>query len=446
MDSSDNRTAHSSGCKMYSWMTKIMSRFINLCKEVPVAGWLLGLLASVCVEYFAGNELANILGMDKIPVLFGLLTVFKDPLMIPNILGYALLIYFIPVLITAIIIRGPANKLAALLDQMPIFISGFVHVCFLYSIIHFWTGMNDYHLIVMKITLISVILTLSLNVINGYMGEFSCSHPGFMAVGAYTTSVMTLILFTKSKFGIGPFLPEAAGPLVFPLVLIAGGLLTSLTSLIVAIPSFRTRGDYLAIISLAFTFMIKSIIENLEIIGGPRGLGDQPDFSGLPVVFAWTVICIWVVNNFISSVPGLALNAVRDNEGAADAMTVNTRKTKIITFMFGAFWAGVAGGLLAHMLRYINPGTFGLQKLAEIFAMVYFGGLNSIYGSIMGASSISLLGEILRPLELYKWIVIPLLLIIVMIKRPKGLMAFRRFNIKKLLKPRNNRKEDDPVG
>jgi branched-chain amino acid transport system permease protein len=107
-----------------------------------------------------------------------------------------------------------------------------------------------------------------------------------------------------------------------------------------------------------------------------------------------------------------------------------------VAFMFAAFWAGVAGGLFAHVLRYVNPGSFGIQKLAEVLAMVYFGGLNSVYGSILGAVSLSLLGEALRPLELFKWIVIPLLLILVMIFRPTGLIAFKEFDVKKLIRPR----------
>ena len=117
-------------------------------------------------------------------------------------------------------------------------------------------------------------------------------------------------------------------------------------------------------------------------------------------------------------------------------MTDNTRRTKITPFLFGAFWAGVAGGLFAHALRYVNPSTFGVQKLAEVLAMVYFGGLNSIYGSIVGATGISLLGEALRPLELYKWIFIPLLLILVMIFRPTGLIAFKEFSVRKLIRPK----------
>jgi branched-chain amino acid transport system permease protein len=183
-------------------------------------------------------------------------------------------------------------------------------------------------------------------------------------------------------------------------------------------------------------FIVKSLIENLEFVGGPRGLSSQPNWANLPTVFIWTVVCIWVINNFVRSILGKALNAVRDEETAANAMSVNTRRTKMLAFMFAAFWAGVAGGLFAHVLRYVNPGTFGIQKLAEVLAMVYFGGLNSVYGSILGAVSLSLLSEALRPLELFKWIVIPLLLILVMIFRPTGLIAFKEFDAKKLIRPK----------
>jgi branched-chain amino acid transport system permease protein len=152
--------------------------------------------------------------------------------------------------------------------------------------------------------------------------------------------------------------------------------------------------------------------------------------------------CLWTINNYVRSTYGKAMNAVRDDETAADAMTVDTRRAKMVTFLFAAFWAGIAGGLFAHVLRYVNPGTFGIQKLAEILAMVYFGGLNSVYGSIVGAVSISMLGEMLRPLELFKWIIIPLLLILVMIYRPTGLIAFREFDVKQALGPRGRRREE----
>ena len=326
--------------------------------------------------------------------------------------------------------RPLANRLAAGLLEVPIVISVAIQLALLYAILHVWADVSDYRALVLKFTLIAIMVTLSLNVINGYMGEFSCSHPGFMALGAYSASVFTLFLSVNDRVFGAAFLPVALGPFIFPVALILGGIAASVGALAVAIPSFRTRGDYLAIISLAFTFIVKSLIENLEFVRGPRGLAD------LPTVFIWTVICVWIINNFVRSTMGKALNAVRDNEMAADAMTVNTRKTKIVGFLFAAFWAGVAGGLFAHVLGYVNPGTFGIQKLAEVLAMVYFGGLNSVYGSVVGAVSINLLGEALRPLEIFKWIIIPLLLILVMIFRPTGLIAFREFNVTDLLKPK----------
>ncbi len=255
-----------------------------------------------------------------------------------------------------------------------------------------------------------------------------------MALGAYGASIFTLLLFTQDRIFGSALLPEIMGPFLFPVAILAGGFLASIGALVVAIPSFRTRGDYLAIISLALMFIVKSLIENLEIIGGPRGLGGQPHWSTLPAVFIGMALCIWIINNFVNSTMEKALNAIRDNETAADAMTINTRRTKMVAFMFGAFWAGVAGGFYAHEVRHVTPGSFGIQMLAEILAMVYFGGLNSVVGSIVGAVSISMVSEILKPLGLYKWIIILLILVIVMIFHPTGLIAFREFNIKKIFR------------
>ena len=404
---------------------------------VPLAGWLLGVFSAALMEYYLGDLISYYLYLPKIPVLFGTLVMLKDPLLIPSVVGYDLIVYIVPVFLMARLFAPLTNRLAALLESMPLWLATLLHLAAFYGILHMWAGINDYRVLVVKLTMISIILTLSLNVINGYQGEFSCSHPGFMALGAYASSTLTLLLFANDKMFGEPLMNPALGPYLFPVVLVIGGLVAALGSLIVAIPSFRTRGDYLAIISLAFLFMVKSAIENMEIIGGPRGMSSQPNYASLTVVFVWMALCIWIVHNFTTSVLGKALNAVRDNEPAANSMTVDTRKTKMTAFMFGAFWAGVAGGLFAHVLRYVNPSTFGLNKLAEILAMVYFGGLNSIYGSIVGAVSISMLSEALRPLELFKWIIIPLILILVMIFRPHGLISFTELNVKELMRPRN---------
>jgi branched-chain amino acid transport system permease protein len=405
--------------------------------QVPLLGWFLGALVAVGLEMATGTPLARSLGLPKAPVLFGFVIMLKKPLLIPSAVLYLSLIYLLPIGLIARFGSAALNKLAEKLVDVSAVFSILVHLALFYLILDLWSGMSDYRILVVKLTLIAVMVTLSLNVINGYMGEFSCSHPGFMALGAYAASVFTVSLFVNDKLFGAALLPASLGPFFFPIALFLGGLTASIGAMVVAIPSFRTRGDYLAIISLAFMFIVKSLIENLEVVGGPRGLGSQPDWANLPTVFLTTVICIWIINNFVRSTLGKALNAVRDNEMAADAMTVNTRRTKFLAFLFAAFWAGVAGGLFAHVLKYVNPSTFGIQKLAEVLAMVYFGGLNSVYGAIVGATSISLLGEALRPLEIFKWIIIPLLLILVMIFRPTGLIAFKEFDVRQLIQPKN---------
>ncbi len=417
-------------------MKRLKNNFQKWFSLAPLLSWLFGALIAVLLERLLGEPLAETLGLPKIPVLFGLVIMLKKPMLIPSAMLYVLLIFGLPAGVIARLSASMANKLLAKLLNFPMLFSVIIHLVLLYTILHLWSGISAYRVLMLKLTLIAIMVTLSLNVINGYMGEFSCSHPGFMALGAYATSVITVLLFTKDRLFGPALLPPAVGPFMFPLALIFGGMVAALGAIFIAIPSFRTRGDYLAIISLAFLFIVKSLIENLEVVGGPRGLSSQPDYATLPTVFLWTVACVWMINNFVRSTLGKALNAVRDDETAADAMTVNTRRTKIVAFMFAAFWAGVAGGLFAHVLRYVNPGTFGIQKLAEVLAMVYFGGLNSIYGSIVGAVSISALGEALRPLEIYKWIIIPLLLILVMIFRPTGLIAFKEFNVRKLISPK----------
>lgn len=484
---------------------KAPGRFRAFFSGAPLLSWLLGALIAVILERYIGTPLALAVKLPKIPAIFGSLIMMKTPSLIPSVLIYDLLIYLLPIVIVAKLTAAPLNALAEKLLALPVVVATVLHLGLLYASLHIWAEASDYRALTLKLLLIAIMLTLSLNVINGYMGEFSCSHPGFMAIGAYVASVFTLMFFVNGGFfekryeitdqtfaylqeketpeeiltklevlkgttfagkdtflealeeelgkdttkyrkrilkgGEGKsLLPEFLGPVLFPFILILGGAFASVGALAVAIPSFKTRGDYLAIISLAFMFIVKSLIENLEFLGGSRGLGGQPDFATLPVVFIWTVLCIWVINNFVRSTFGKSLNAVRDNYTAADAMTINTKNTKFIAFLFAAFWAGIAGGLFAHVIRYVNPGTFDIKKLAEMLAMVYFGGLNSVYGSIVGALSIGLLGEALRPLGLYKWIIIPLLLILVILYRPTGLIAFKELDVKKLFKARSKNK------
>ena len=423
-------------------LKEVLSRIWAPYRRVPLLGWLVSSLVAVALELLVGTLFARFLGMSKVPVLFGFTIVLNmdillaKPAQIFGAIVYVLLIYVLPIALIARLTASLANRLAGKLLSVSMILSVIVHLALLYAVLFLWAEVSDYRVLIARLAMINIMLTLSLNVVNGYMGEFSCSHPAFMALGAYTTSIFTVLLFAQdSTFG-APLLPPELGPFMFPIGLILGGVVAALGALLVAIPSFKTRGDYLAIITLAFMFVVKSLFENLEVVNGSRGLGGQPKWADLLTVFVWTIACIWIINNFVRSTLGKALNAVRDGELAADAMTVNTRGTKMTAFLFAAFWAGVAGGLFAHVVGYVNPGMFGIQKLAELLAMVYLGGLNSVVGSIAGAVGFTVLGEALRPLEILKWIIIPLLLILVMLLRPTGLLAFREFNVRKILEPK----------
>jgi branched-chain amino acid transport system permease protein len=294
---------------------------------------------------------------------------------------------------------------------------------------------NDYWQLVFLFMGINIIMTVSLNLINGYMGEFSCGHAGFMAVGAYVAGILTVWLFAEDKVFGPPVLPAAWAILLFPVALIIGALAASLVGLLVAIPSFRTRGDYLAIITLAVNYIVKSAIENMEVIGGPRGfvgmkrvMNNMADVFDAPWLLIWTFIgmaaTIFIISKFMSSTLGKGVEAIREDEIAAELMSVNTRRIKVIAFMLSCGLAGLAGGLFAHWPGgYINPGTFTILKSTEVMVMVYLGGMGSISGSIISAVGFTLLLEVLRPLGTYKWVVIPLLLVLMMLFRPTGILG-----------------------
>jgi len=273
---------------------------------------------------------------------------------------------------------------------------------------------NPYVQIIIMYIGINIILTTSLNIVNGYMGEFSIGHAGFMAVGAYVSSLLTLYVF-----------PSSSSLFFFPLAVIAGGVVAALVSLIVAIPSFKTRGDYLAIITLAFLFIVKSVLENISAIGGPRGIVGIDKLTTMPWVFLFTVLSLWVIRNFIHSNYGRGVLSIREDEVASRLMSVNTRQVKFLAFAVSSFFAGVAGALFAHLLQFISPRVFDVLKSTDILIMVYLGGIGSIAGSILGATIYTVLLEVLRPLGMFRMVLMPLLLVFLMLYRPRGIMGLR---------------------
>ncbi|HBZ55536.1 MAG TPA: branched-chain amino acid ABC transporter permease [Syntrophobacteraceae bacterium] len=295
---------------------------------------------------------------------------------------------------------------------------------------------NQYVQLVLMYMGINVILSSSLNLVNGYMGEFSCGHAGFMAVGAYVTSVLNIWLFTSDQPLSAQLLPASSVVYLFPITLLLGGVGAALAGLLVAIPSFRTRGDYLAIITLAVNYIVKSSIENIQAIGGARGfmgmrkvIDAMTGSVNLPWVMIWILVAagltLVVLKRFVHSTYGQGVVALRDDEIAAEIMGVDSRRLKMIAFMLSSGMAGVAGGLFAHVLGYINPGTFTIMKSTEVMVMVYLGGMGSLSGSVISAIGFTFILELMRPLQLYKWVAIPFLLIVLMLFRPEGIMGHR---------------------
>jgi branched-chain amino acid transport system permease protein len=263
---------------------------------------------------------------------------------------------------------------------------------------------------------INIILALSLNLVNGYMGEFSVGHAGFMCTGAYISSILTVKVFSAGT-----------AAWAFPAAIIAGGAASAALGLIVAIPSFRTRGDYLAIVTLAFNMIVKSALENINAVGAARGFLGMEKLTTLPWVFCWTALSVWVMRNFIYSNFGRGVLSIREDEIAAELMSVNTKQVKLLAFVISSFFAGVAGGLFAHLLQFINPRMFDIIKSTEMLIMVYLGGIGSIAGSILGAVIYTFLIEVLRPLGIWRMVIMPLLLVLLMLFRPRGIMGLKEF-------------------
>jgi branched-chain amino acid transport system permease protein len=318
-------------------------------------------------------------------------------------------------------------------------------------------ALDNYVLTVLMFMGINVIFATSLGLVNGYMGEFSCGHAGFMCVGAYVGSLVSIACFTSSRLFGAPLLPPETAPLLFPLVLVAAGLAAALFGLLVALPSFHTRGDYLAIITIAANYIIISIVENIDAIGGPRGLSGMKrtmnamgNVLDIPWMLIWVIVaafaCIVMLCRLMASTYGKAVSAVCQNEIAAEIMGVDTNRVKIMAFMVSSGLAGVSGALYAHVYGYVNAQAFNILKSTEGMVMVYLGGMGSLSGVVLAAVAFTLLVEGLRfaipaldaglhglnllPAgyeisQVWKWVLIPLCLVLLMQFRPEGLLGNR---------------------
>lgn len=269
---------------------------------------------------------------------------------------------------------------------------------------------------------INIVLAVSLNLINGYTGQFSLGHAGFMALGAYSSAALTV--YVLPTLGLGDLGVQG----FFLLALIAGGLLSAIFGYIVGLPSLRLKGDYLAIVTLGFGEIIRVSLLNMNSVGGARGLTGIGYYANQYWILLTAFAVTFSVLRFLGTATGRGMFAVREDEIAAEAMGVDTTRTKVRAFVIGAFWAGVAGGLYAHKFGNINPGAFGFMKSFEVVVIIVLGGLGSVSGAILAAIGLTILPEALRPLQAYtgldfRMIIYSLILILFMLLRPNGLLG-----------------------
>jgi branched-chain amino acid transport system permease protein len=276
---------------------------------------------------------------------------------------------------------------------------------------------NSYWLFIAYDIGINIILAVSLNLINGYTGQFSLGHAGFMAVGAYTAALITNQFGDLNTFSSGA---------VFLGALLAGGLFAAVAGLLVGIPTLRLRGDYLAIVTLGFGEIIRVIFQNMNAVGAARGLSVMHGWTNFFWAFGFAAVTVYVVTALVHSTYGRGFIAVRDDEVAASAMGISTTKYKVTAFVVGAFFAGIAGGLYAHSKQFITPGGFGFMQSIAIVVMVILGGMGNTLGVIIAAVLLTLLPEFLRPIAEYRMIIYSLLLIVLMLTRPQGLFTWKR--------------------
>jgi branched-chain amino acid transport system permease protein len=283
---------------------------------------------------------------------------------------------------------------------------------------------NPYFLDVIIGIGINIILAVSLNLINGYTGQFSLGHAGFMAVGAYASAAVSIFLGPKFLNALGNGNTSIA--ILFFIALLAGGTVAAIAGLLVGAPSLRLKGDYLAIVTLGFGEIIRVIFRNIPSLGGALGLNGIPAYTNLFWVFSFAALTVYTVTAMVNSTYGRGFLAVHDNEVAAEAMGLNPTKYKIVAFLTGAFFAGIAGGLYGHFKLSIDPKGFDFIKSIEIVVMVILGGMGNTVGVIVAAIILTLLPEMLRPVADYRMIIYSLLLIVLMLTRPRGLFTPRK--------------------
>ncbi len=321
----------------------------------------------------------------------------------------------------------------------------------------FGIGVDDYQGRLLVFIAINIILATSLNLINGFTGQFSIGHAGFMAVGAYSSAYFTVTHGKGIEQTFGFLGETGASSVVLLIAIVIGAIVAAIAGLIVGIPSLRLKGDYLAIVTLGFAEIIRIVILNIDAVGGATGyqVSGYASFFWIGIFAALTIV---VVHNIVKSDTGRALISIREDELAAEAMGVNTTRYKVAAFSISSAFAGIAGVLFAHYNKFLSTNDFQFIKSFEIIIMIVIGGMGSMTGAIIGAIVVTLLPEILRQLPdiqlgatVFKFadlrlVIFALILILTMILRPQGILGTNEFGLSWLKRPRTKNEGTEAVG
>lgn len=269
----------------------------------------------------------------------------------------------------------------------------------------------------------TIIMVASLNLVVGCMGEFSLGHAGFVSVGAYASAIVSGALTGKG-------LPDIA---LFLVALLAGGLAAGATGLAVGVPALRLRGDYLAIVTVAFAEIIRVCFCNFEITGGGKTMSGILKLSDFYWCFWIMVACVTIMYMFVRSRFGRTVKAIREDYIAAAASGINVTYYKVMTFVVSAFFAGIGGGIYAHYMTAMIPTNFNFMYSAELLSEVIIGGIGSLTGSVIGAAFLSSLPEMMRQFSQYRMLAYSVVLVLVMIFKPAGIFGDWEFSLTRLI-------------
>lgn len=294
--------------------------------------------------------------------------------------------------------------------------------------------LNSYIQAIFISFIINAIMALSLNFITGLADQFSLGHAGLMAIGAYTSAILNKEFFNNDWT-------------LIPVGVLAGGFIAALAGYLISLPSFRLKGDYLAIVTLGMAEIVRVVLLNWNHVGGPRGYSAITKFPEF--IYAYGFAVFLLAFTFLTmyrlkfSWFGRNLWAINEDDIAAEVMGLNVAKTKRRAFVISSFFAGLGGGFYSHHLGYISPGSFGFIISVQILIAAVLGGLGSLSGSIVAALILTFLPEALRSVQTgsvdLRMIIFPILLILMMILRPQGLFGRREINLEAAFKSLTSR-------